>query len=68
MGANGIDDPIVVTQHLRNDFEFVGKKSVHGNQQPENCQDGIWIPKAALFYTIAADIPIIMKTVPIRGK
>jgi hypothetical protein len=26
------------------------------------------ILKTALFYTFAADIPIIMKTVPIRGK
>ena len=68
VGTNHIGDPIVETRHLRDDFEFAGKKSVHGDQQPENCQDGIWIPKAALFYTIAADIPIIMKTVPIRGK
>ena len=31
-------------------------------------ETGPEIPKTALFYTFAADIPIIMKTVPIRGK
>jgi len=31
-------------------------------------ETGPEIPKTTLFYTFAADIPIIMKTVPIRGK
>ena len=31
-------------------------------------ETGPEIPKTVLFYTFAADIPIIMKTVPIRGK
>ena len=40
VGTNHIGDPIVETRHLRDDFEFAGKKSVHGNQKPENCRNG----------------------------